>query len=87
MGAPLLDEAATALLLLAGLAFVFALLITIVSSIEDCFIDLLWLSLRLAGDPRQAAAERLLAGPAPLERPLTPSFAARSYSSCFVEPA
>lgn len=70
MGAPLLEEAATAFLLLVGLAFAFALFVTVLSSIEDCFVDLFWLSLRLVGDPEQAAAECLLSGPAPPERPL-----------------
>jgi len=70
MGAPLLDEAATALLLLAGLAFAFALLITLVSSIEDCFVDLYWFALRLVGDPEQAEARALLAELPAAERPL-----------------
>lgn len=70
MGAPLLDEAATALLLLAGLAFALALFITLASSIEDCFVDLYWFAIRLVGDPEQAEARGLLAVPPPAERPL-----------------
>jgi len=70
MGAPLLDGAATVLLLLAGPAFALALLITLASSIEDCFVDLFWLALRLVGDPEQAEAAALLTAPPSEERPL-----------------